>query len=257
MVIGPMGWCRVVVIALVGLLVCGCPSAPRVNSSTTTDAPAAEDDQTTTNGQQEGAGGDSAADADSNGTGGTDGHDADTSGLDDGDDVSPDTSDDTSEPEAEDTILGETPEDDLLDGTANAEHLDTLTLAHVRVGGQVFLVWIADHYLERERGLMYVTEEEMAPLEDGRRRGMLFVYGWETDVGYWMRNTIIPLDIAYIRADGVIDSIRTMEPLDETGYPPDGPYQFALEVNAGTFAELGVQAGDVVELPDDYRAAGD
>jgi hypothetical protein len=142
----------------------------------------------------------------------------------------------------------EPPDDDLLEGTPNAEYLDTLSLAHVRVGDQVFLVWVADDFRERERGLMYVTAEEMEPLADGRRRGMLFVWTQDNDTGFWMRNTIIPLDVAFICEDGFIDSIQTMVPLDESIYPSDNPYRYALEVTAGTFAELGVGPGDLAEL---------
>ncbi|MHC4092490.1 MAG: DUF192 domain-containing protein [Planctomycetota bacterium] len=159
----------------------------------------------------------------------------------------------TSEPDDDNTddvdLLNQVPQNDLLDGTPNAEHLDSLALAHVRAGGQVFIVWVADTFLERQRGLMHVTDEEMGDLPDGRRRGMLFVFGRDTDVAFWMRDTIIPLDVAYIRADCTIDSIRTMAPLDEGRYPPDGPFRYALEVTAGTFAELGVIAGDRVDLP--------
>ena len=144
----------------------------------------------------------------------------------------------------------EPPDDDLLEGTPNAEYLDTLSLDHVRVGGQMFLVWVADDFRERERGLMYVTAKEMEPLADGRRRGMLFVWAQDNYTGFWMRNTIIPLDVAFICEDGFIDSIQTMVPLDESIYPPDNAYRYALEVTAGTFAELGVGPGDVIELPE-------
>ncbi len=145
-----------------------------------------------------------------------------------------------------------TPEDDLLDDSPNAEHLGSLTLTQVLVGEEEFLAWVADEFAERQRGLMFVTEEELLPTPDGRRRGMLFVFPGETLTGFWMRDTITALDVAYIRTDGTIDSIRTMTPLDETSYPPDGPYRYALEVPAGTFAVLGVQPGDPVGLPREY-----
>ncbi len=143
----------------------------------------------------------------------------------------------------------EAPTDDQLEGTPNAEHLGSLTLAHVRVGGQVFLVWVADHFLEREQGLMYVTAEELAPLPDGRRRGMLFTWTGDNYTGFWMKNTITPLDVAYINERGVINTIHTMTPLDESIYPPNDPYRYALEATAGTFTELEVEVGDTVELP--------
>lgn len=141
------------------------------------------------------------------------------------------------------------PTDDLLDGTDSAEYLDTLAVAHVRVGERTFLVWVVDEPETRQQGLMFVTEEELADLPDGRLRGMLFAYGHDTRDGFWMRNTIAALDIAFVEAGGSIVTIHSMTPLDETIYWPDGPYRYALEVNAGTFAELGVEPGDFIELP--------
>jgi uncharacterized membrane protein (UPF0127 family) len=163
-------------------------------------------------------------------------------------DTPPDTPpDDADQPPA--VSVPELPADDLLDDTPNAEHLGTLTLAHVRVGGQLLLVWVADEYAERIRGLMYVTEEELAPLPDGRGRGMLFVWSSDNTTGFWMRNTITALDIAFIRQDGTIITTHTMTPPVESIYPPDGPYRFALEVPAGTFDALGFEVGDLVEFP--------
>jgi len=152
-------------------------------------------------------------------------------------------------------LLNQVPADDLLDGTQNADYLSGLSLVYVRLGEDLVLGWVADTPDERERGLMFVTEEELSPppaSSGAKRRGMLFVFPRDTTVGFWMRHTITPLDVAYIRADGIIDSIRTMEPLDENTYPPDGPYRFALEVRAGTFDALGLRAGDRAELPDAY-----
>jgi uncharacterized membrane protein (UPF0127 family) len=146
-------------------------------------------------------------------------------------------------------IPNEPPEDDLLEGTPNAEYLDTLTLDHVRVGGQVFLVWVVDDSTERERGLMFVTEEELEPLPDGRGRGMLFIWRTDNNTSFWMKNTITALDVAFIEEDGVINTLHTMTPLDLSIYPPNAPYRYALEVVAGTFADLGVEVGDTVELP--------
>jgi hypothetical protein len=185
--------------------------------------------------------GDAVSDASGSGGGQTDAEDADLGGPADSDDSSADGPDGTT--------FEDPPTDDLLDGTDNAEYLDTLAVAHVRAGGQTFLVWVVDEPATRERGLMFVTDEEMADLPDGRSRGMLFVYQRDLNNGFWMRNTITPLDIAFIDAGGAIVTIHTMAPLDESIYHPDGPYRRALEVRAGTFAELGVLAGGLVELP--------
>lgn len=173
-----------------------------------------------------------------------DGSEADDDGLDDAVNGS-DAADNGSDAVAYD----DPPTDDLLDGTDHAEYLSTLKVAHVRTGGGTFLVWVADEPATRQQGLMFVTEEELADLPDGRSRGMLFVYSQDMDNGFWMRNTFVPLDIAFIDAEGSIVTIHTMAPRDDSVYRPDGPYRCALETNAGTFAELGVAVGDFVELP--------
>jgi uncharacterized membrane protein (UPF0127 family) len=64
-----------------------------------------------------------------------------------------------------------------------------------------------------------------------------------------MRNTLVPLSIAFISSDGRIVSIVDMQPLTAGPYPSDKPAQYALEVPQGFFARQGVKVGDRVELP--------
>ena len=103
-------------------------------------------------------------------------------------------------------------------------------------------VEIADDRAERERGLM----ERTALAED---RGMIFVFPRERYLSFWMKNTLIPLSVAYINSDGRIVDIQDMEPLDTTPHPSAEPAQYALEVNQGFYEERGVEVGDTVELP--------
>jgi uncharacterized protein len=106
-------------------------------------------------------------------------------------------------------------------------------------------VEIADNLFEQERGLMYRTAME----ED---RGMLFVYKDERLLTYWMKNTYIPLSIAYIDSKGRITDIIDMKPLDDRPphYVSSEPVKYALEVNQGFFEERGVKVGDHAELPE-------
>ncbi len=104
-------------------------------------------------------------------------------------------------------------------------------------------VEIADDTAEQRRGLMERTEL-------AENAGMLFVFDREEPRSFWMRNTLIPLSIAYIASDGRIVDIQDMQPLDETSHPSAEPAQYALEVNQGFFAERGIEAGNVVEVPD-------
>jgi len=105
-------------------------------------------------------------------------------------------------------------------------------------------VEIADGPLEQARGLMYRTAL-------GEDRGMLFVFRDEQPRSFWMKNTRIPLSIAYIDSRGRITDILDMKPLDDKPphYVSSEPVQYALEVNQGFFDERGVKVGDHVKLP--------
>jgi uncharacterized membrane protein (UPF0127 family) len=99
---------------------------------------------------------------------------------------------------------------------------------------------MADNELRREIGMMCRTSEA-----DGG--GMLFQFQTAQDVSFWMRNTLIPLDIIYIAADGRIVSIaRNAVPLDETPIPSGGVITGVLELRGGRAAEIGAMPGDRV-----------
>ena len=103
-------------------------------------------------------------------------------------------------------------------------------------------VEIAATDAERERGLMGRT----ALAEDA---GMLFVFDQEQPLSFWMRDTLIPLSIAFIDSEGRIVDIQDMQPLDETPHTSAGPARYALEVNQGFFKARGIQVGDRAVLP--------
>jgi uncharacterized membrane protein (UPF0127 family) len=98
----------------------------------------------------------------------------------------------------------------------------------------------ADH----ARGLMFRTE-----LPDSE--GMLFVFSRDDSGAFWMKDTYIPLDIAWIDASGVVLGIAYGQPLDLTGLEPPSPYRFVLEVAGGWFERHNMAAGAVVQLPAD------
>jgi uncharacterized protein len=103
---------------------------------------------------------------------------------------------------------------------------------------------IADDMNEMERGLM----DRTALAENA---GMLFVYPQERELSFWMRNTLIPLSIAFMDSEGRIVDIQDMEALDDQPphYTSAEPAQYALEVNQGFFDERGVEVGDRAKLP--------
>ena len=81
----------------------------------------------------------------------------------------------------------------------------------------------------------------------GPNQGMIFPYDPPQEVSFWMKNTLIPLDMVFIRADGTIARVATARPLDETPVPAGEPVAAVLEIHGGRAAELGIRRGDKVE----------
>ncbi len=119
---------------------------------------------------------------------------------------------------------------------------ETALLAIDRAAGSLVIeVELADTPERRRRGLMFREQ-----LPDGA--GMLFLFPADGSRGFWMRGTRLPLSIAFIGADGRIQEIRDLQPLDETIVRPADAYRWALEVNQGWFARNDVAVGDRVRL---------
>jgi len=103
-------------------------------------------------------------------------------------------------------------------------------------------VEIADNDESRNRGLMFRDE---LPWD----KGMLFIFPDSKKRAFWMKNTYIPLDIAYIDKKGIINEIYTMKPLDYSIiYNSIKPARYALEVNAGWFRKNNISPGSKIEL---------
>jgi uncharacterized protein len=121
--------------------------------------------------------------------------------------------------------------------TSLAEELPTI---HLSVKGHPVIAEVAATQQVRTTGLMHRFS-----LQPGH--GMLFVFSTPQPLAFWMRNTFIPLSIAFIGRDGKILNIEDMSPQTDTPHPSRGPAQYALEMKKGWFAERGVGAGDRVE----------
>ena len=125
---------------------------------------------------------------------------------------------------------------------ARAASFQTLEIA-TKSGVKVFSVEMATTEEEKTTGLMYRKE-----LADGK--GMLFDFTPEQEVSMWMKNTYIPLDMIFIRADGRILRIaESTEPLSTRIIPSGGLAKGVLEVIAGTAQKYGIAPGDRVAHP--------
>lgn len=111
-------------------------------------------------------------------------------------------------------------------------------------GRVTFDVTVADDFAERARGLMFV--EEMPDTT-----GMLFIYQVTRQVSFWMKNTLIPLDMIFIDARGVVRKVHENAiPHDLTSISSGGPIRSVLEINGGLAAEIGIGPGTLVRHTD-------
>lgn len=124
---------------------------------------------------------------------------------------------------------------------SGAEDADGRRLTTIDVAGYDVRVEIADDDAERRRGLMH---RDSLPEDEG----MLFVYPEEQTLSFWMRETVIPLDIAFVDRRGYIVDIQQMDPHTEELHESSSPAMYALELNRGWFEEHGVEEGDRVRF---------
>jgi uncharacterized membrane protein (UPF0127 family) len=111
-----------------------------------------------------------------------------------------------------------------------------LPTVEIQAGMHLIRAELAADGNTRMRGLM--MRERLGPNE-----GMLFVFQEKAGHCFWMKNTLIPLSIAFVEDDGSIVNIADMKPHAEDSHCPAKPIRFALEMEQGWFARRGLQAG--------------
>lgn len=116
---------------------------------------------------------------------------------------------------------------------AHAQQLPQLTL---RAGMHLIHAELAHTFDTRSRGLMF--RESLGP-----NQGMLFVFEGMGRQCMWMRNTLIPLSVAFLDADGTIANIANMQPRSEQTHCAVREVQYALEMEKGWFAARGIKPG--------------
>lgn len=127
--------------------------------------------------------------------------------------------------------------------------LRDLKTSSISVNAKKIKVWIMDTPSKRNEGMMFLKSNEVK-LE----QGMLFVFPNAEPRGFWMKNTLIPLDIAYMNAAGKVLNVEVLKPLDENGVPSKGATKFVLEMKRGGFKKFGIKNGSQVQIPKSVRA---
>ena len=130
----------------------------------------------------------------------------------------------------------------------------TLPTIPIQIGGVQFRVEVARSEEEKARGLMFRRSL-------GERAGMIFVYDADEHLSFWMKNTKIPLSIAYADGSGRIVRILDMEPgfgkpdASLVYYESERPAKYALEMRMGWFRDKGIREGDVMRFDPAILAA--
>ena len=115
-----------------------------------------------------------------------------------------------------------------------------LPVTTLTIGGHKLVVEVVNTPEQRATGLM--NRFSLAP-----DHGMLFVFEAPQPLGFWMKNTYVPLSIAFADADGTIVNIEDMKPQDETTHWSRGFALYAVEMKQGWFAAHGIKAGDLIK----------
>ena len=132
---------------------------------------------------------------------------------------------------------------------AGAQPQPTLPRVQLQAGIHLIKAEVAADFATRAKGLMF--RERLGPGE-----GMLFVFQDKSPQCFWMRNTLIPLSIAFIDDDGTIANVLDMKPHDESSHCPARPVRFALEMEQGWFARRGLKAGTRLSQPQLFKGGG-
>ena len=125
---------------------------------------------------------------------------------------------------------------------AQGQAQPTLPMVALQAGIHLVKAEVADDERKRAIGLMF--RESLAP-----NHGMLFVFREKAGHCFWMRNTPIPLSIAFLDDDGTIVNIEDMAPRSEDSHCPKRPVRFALEMEQGWFGKRGLAAGAKLASP--------
>jgi hypothetical protein len=115
--------------------------------------------------------------------------------------------------------------------------------ATLSINGRALIIEIARSREERTRGLMYRERLDW-------NAGMLFVFRKDQILSFWMKDTPIPLSVAFLDKDGKVTDIFHMEPYSLFPVRSQSMCRYALEVNHGFFEEAGLQVGDRIDLSD-------
>ena len=121
--------------------------------------------------------------------------------------------------------------------------LEKLFKTDLNIKNKNFKVWLALNPLQQREGLSFIEDTNLS-----KEEGMLFVYPMNEKRYFWMKNTLMSLDIAFIKEDGVIDSIYTMETTSKKQFSSQEKVRYVLELKKGTFKSIALKVGAKIKF---------
>jgi hypothetical protein len=119
--------------------------------------------------------------------------------------------------------------------------LDKLFQVELPLKNKLYKVWLALDPKQKEEGLSHLSLDEVSSKE-----GMLFIYPYEEKLAFWMKDTFFDLDIAYIKSDGTVVDMFTMEKMSRKASTSSQKVRYVLELHAGEFEKIGLRLGEKI-----------
>lgn len=136
-----------------------------------------------------------------------------------------------------------------VDSLQRTYHLPDLQRVTLKANGHDIKAWVMDTEDKQREGMMWLTAEDVADDD-----GMLFAFTDADNRNFWMKDTILALDIIYISEGKKVLNIEEGKPLDEkTSLPSDGKAMYVLEMKKGAAQRLGIKPGVVITIPDTVK----
>jgi len=121
--------------------------------------------------------------------------------------------------------------------------LDKLLKTDLKIKKRTFTIWLALNPLQQKEGLSFIEDKNLS-----NREGMLFIYPISEKRNFWMKNTLIDLDIAFIKTDGSIAQIYSMKRMSEKKFSSKEKVRYVLELKEGIFKEIPLHIGDKISF---------
>jgi uncharacterized membrane protein (UPF0127 family) len=137
-----------------------------------------------------------------------------------------------------------------IDSVKRQFHLKDLQRVTLKANGHDIPAWVMDDKPKQEEGMMWLVESDV-----NEGDGMIFVFPKAAPQGFWMKNTILALDIMFISQDKKLLNVQPGRPYDDqTNLPSKGAAMYVLEMRQGAAKRLGLKPGTVFTIPADVKA---